>query len=305
MKRILIVGCGDIARRALPWLIQRCRVYALVRRAETADEIRALGAIPMRADLDDFRSLRRIAGLADAVLHFAPPPNSGSEPNDDDPRTRNLLAALASRGSLPRSLVYISTTGVYGDCAGQRVMETQRLAPATARARRRVAAERRLRVFARRNPVRFAILRAPGIYAAERLPLERLKRGDPVLMREEDVYTNHIHADDLAHAAVIALFRGGAGRAYNISDDAHLQMGDYYNAMADIFDLSRPPRLSRAECARKLSSTTMSFMAESRKLDNLRMKHELRLKLKYENVIDGLRIIASQIKKPADLRPEQ
>lgn len=284
MKRVLIVGCGDVARRSLPWLTARFRVYALVRRAEAAAVARAAGAVPVSGDLDDLRSLTRIAGIADYVFHFAPPPDGTGK----DPRTARLLAALSLRGSLPCRLVYISTSGVYGDCRGARIDETQPLRPATARARRRVDAERRLRDFARRGDCSLAILRAPGIYARERLGLERLRRGDPVLLREEDVFTNHIHADDLARAATRALFRGGNCRVFNISDNAELRMGDYYDAMADAAGLPRPPRASRAECAARLGSATLSFMAESRRLDNRRMRRELRLALRWPDVSEAL-----------------
>lgn len=284
MKRVLIVGCGDVARRALPWLTARFRVYALVRRAEVAAAVRAAGAVPVAGDLDDLRSLARIAGIADYVFHFAPPPDGTST----DPRTARLLAALSLRGSLPCRLVYISTSGVYGDCRGARIDETRPLRPATARARRRVDAERRLRDFARRGDCSLAILRAPGIYARERLGLERLRRGDPVLLREEDVFTNHIHADDLARAATQALFRGGNCRAFNISDNAELRMGDYYDAMADAAGLPRPPRASRAECVVRLGQATLSFMAESRRLDNRRMRRELRLALAWPDVGEAL-----------------
>ncbi|MFB1029909.1 MAG: SDR family NAD(P)-dependent oxidoreductase, partial [Thauera sp.] len=187
---------------ALPWLLRRFRVFALVRQLEAAVELRALGAVPVVGDLDDRQSLRRLAGIADAVLHFAPPPQTGH----GDPRMARLLAALAGRSSLPQGVVYISTTGVYGDCAGARVDETRPCRAQTARGRRRVDAERRLRAFGRRNQVRVALLRAPGIYAADRLPLERLRRGDPVLAADEDVHTNHIHAEDLARIACLALF---------------------------------------------------------------------------------------------------
>lgn len=288
MKRILIVGSGDVARRALPWLTRRFRVLALVRQAEAVDELRACGALPLAADLDDRRSLRRLAGIADAVLHFAPPPQSGT----GDPRTARLLAALAGRGSLPQGVVYISTTGVYGDCGGACVDETRTPAARTARGRRRVDAERRLRAFGRRNRVRVALLRAPGIYAADRLPLERLRRGDPVLAADEDVHTNHIHADDLARIACLALFRARPGRAYNASDDSALRMGDYFDAVADHFGLPRPPRLTRAGMAGRLSPLALSFMGESRRLDNRRLKRELRLRLLYPTVADGLRAAA-------------
>jgi len=285
MKRILIVGSGDVARRALPWLVRRFRVFALVRQPEAAAELRALGAVPVAGDLDDRRSLRRLAGIADAVLHFAPPPQTG----EDDPRMARLLAALAGRSSLPQGVVYISTTGVYGDCAGVRVDETRPCRAQTARGRRRVDAERRLRAFGRRNRVRVALLRAPGIYAADRLPLERLRRGDPVLAADEDVHTNHIHAEDLARIACLALFRAGPGRAYNASDDSGLRMGEYFDAVAERFGLARPPRMARAEIVRHLSPLALSFMSESRRLDNRRLKRELRLLLRYPTVADGLR----------------
>ena len=285
MKRILIVGSGDVARRALPWLVRRFRVFALVRQPEAAVELRALGAVPVVGDLDDRQSLRRLAGIADAVLHFAPPPQTGH----GDPRMARLLAALAGRSSLPQGVVYISTTGVYGDCAGARVDETRPCRAQTARGRRRVDAERRLRAFGRRNQVRVALLRAPGIYAADRLPLERLRRGDPVLAADEDVHTNHIHAEDLARIACLALFRAGPGRAYNASDDSGLRMGEYFDAVAERFGLARPPRMARAEIVHHLSPLTLSFMSESRRLDNRRLKRELRLRLRYPTVADGLR----------------
>ncbi len=284
MKRILIVGSGDVALRALPWLTRRFRVFALVRQPEACPALRAAGAVPLLGDLDDRHSLRRLAGLADAVMHFAPPPASGP----DDPRTKRLVAALGSGKSLPQGVVYISTTGVYGDCGGARVDETRCCNAQTARGRRRVDAERRLRSFGRRAGVRVAVLRAPGIYAADRLPLDRLRRGDPVLVADEDVHTNHIHADDLARLACLALFRAPAGRVYNASDDSGLKMGDYFDAVADAFALARPPRLTRAEIATRLSALTLSFMGESRRLDNRRLKRELRVRLRYPTIADGL-----------------
>ncbi|MCK2087689.1 SDR family NAD(P)-dependent oxidoreductase [Thauera aromatica] len=284
MKRILIVGSGDVALRALPWLVRRFRVFALVRRGESGAAVRAAGAVPLRADLDDRRSLGRLAGLAEAVLHFAPPPPGG----EGDPRTKRLLAALAAGRSLPQGVVYISTTGVYGDCAGARVDETRPCRARTARARRRVDAESRLRAFGRRCRVRVAILRAPGIYAADRLPLERLRRGDPVLAAADDVDTNHIHADDLARIACLALFRARPGRAYNASDDSGLKMGEYFDAVADACGLPHPPRLGRAAIAEHLSALALSFMSESRRLDNRRLKRELRLRLRYPTVAAGL-----------------
>ena len=282
-KTILIVGCGDVARRAIPWLVRRFRVVALTRHPEDRPALRALGARPLVGDLDERGSLRRLAGIADYVLHAAPPPSEGGS----DPRSRRLVSTLRGGTSLPRALCYISTTGVYGDCRGAWVDETRSLAPGTARARRRADAEEVLRRLAR-SGVRVSVLRAPGIYAAERLPLARLERGDPVLAPQDDVFTNHIHAGDLAGAACLALFRGRPARCYNAVDDTDLRMGDYFDLVADRLGLPRPPRVSRAEAAARLSPVTLSFMSESRRLHNDRLKAELRMRLAYPTVAAGL-----------------
>jgi nucleoside-diphosphate-sugar epimerase len=138
-----------------------------------------------------------------------------------------------------------------------------------------------LRRWAKRYGVRLAILRAPGIYAETRLPLDRLRQGTPVLRPEDDVFTNHVHADDLARATVAAVFRGKSNRAYNISDDAELQMGSWFDAVADAFRLSRPPRISWDEAETRIAPLLLSFMSESRRLSNARMKRELRVRLRY------------------------
>ncbi|MGE5471871.1 MAG: SDR family oxidoreductase [Bacteroidota bacterium] len=284
MQKILIVGSGDVARRTLSLLVRRYRVYAVLRDPGRAAVWRVAGAQPLLADLDDPASLRRLAGLADHVLHLAPPPAQGLK----DTRTRHLLAALDKGKSLPRRLIYVSTTGVYGDCAGAGIDETRRLHPESARAGRRVDAERCLRAWGGRNGVAVSILRAPGIYAADRLPLERLMKGLPALAEADDAYTNHIHAEDLAAACVAALRYGRANRAYNVVDDSDLKMADYFDQVASAFDLPRPLRLSRDEAVRQLSPVQWSFMRESRRIGNRRLKQELKLRLAYPTVDVGI-----------------
>ncbi len=293
MQRLLIIGCGDVVRRALPWLTRRYRVYATVRHAEDGPALRALGVTPLLADLDRPKSLFRLAGLCDLLLHSAPPPDRGEE----DARTRRLLAALATRGSLPRRGVYISTTGIYGDCAGAEVDETRPPAPKSARGRRRLDAERRLRAWGARCGVGVTLLRAPGIYAADRLPIQRVQRGDPVLQPAQDVHTNHIHAEDLARIVALALTRGRPNRAINAVDDTRLTMGAWFDKVADTFGLPRPPRVSREEAVRKLSPMTISFMGESRILANRRLKQELRYRFLYPDVAAGLAAAIHQYAK--------
>jgi nucleoside-diphosphate-sugar epimerase len=284
--RVLIVGCGDVGLRAAQLLRPRCRVLAVTSTPARQAALRAAGLVPLLGNLDEPASLRRLSGLATRVLHLAPPPGSGAT----DPRTAHLLQGLAARGCVA-SLVYGSTTGVYGDAQGAQFDETRSVAPTTDRARRRVDAEARVRQWGRQQATRASILRVPGIYALDREggdPRERVRRGSPVLMPQDDVYTNHIHADDLARACVAALWRGRPGRVVHACDDTDLRMGDYFDWVADHFGLPRPPRLSREQAAGALSPMQMSFMSESRRLRNQRLKAELRVVLHYPTIALGL-----------------
>jgi nucleoside-diphosphate-sugar epimerase len=283
---LLIVGCGDVGLRVARLLRERCHLMALTSSPERMPALRQAGVLPIQGNLDECSTLGRLAGLADAVLHLAPPPSSGH----DDTRTRHLLQALARKGRV-RCIVYGSTSGVYGDAQGVRFDETRAVHPATERARRRVDAEEQVRFHGRAFGVRTSILRIPGIYAGDRPgghPRERLARGTPVLNEADDVYTNHIHADDLARACVAALYRGMPQRVVHASDDTELKMGDYFDLAAQMCGLPKPPRISRADAVAQMSTTQLSFMSESRRLDNRRLKRELRLRLRYPTVAQGL-----------------
>jgi nucleoside-diphosphate-sugar epimerase len=324
--RVLIVGCGDVGMRTLPLFRARAaapRVIALTHHPERAGELRAAGAIPIPGDLDERASLRRFAGLARSVLHLAPPRRDGLA----DTRTRALIAALRAprrsvaraagshwlhpdragktsfivpdglraatarrvRRGAPLRFVYASTTGVYGDCGGAWIDETRPARPDNERARRRVSAEQQLRAAGVASRWRVSVVRIPGIYAANRLPLARIERRMPALAEADDVYTNHIHADDLAAILVRALARGRPQRVFNASDDTDLRMADYFDRVADAYGLPRVPRISRQEAEVQLEPITLSFMRESRRLSNARLKRELRYVLRHPTVNDFLR----------------
>ena len=278
--RLLIIGCGDVGMRLLPLLRAHFRIFAVTSQPARCAELRAAGAVPVVADLDQPHTLRRLSGLAPRILHLAPPRSDGVT----DVRSQNLSAILPDKSRL----VYVSTTGVYGDCAGAKFDETRPVKPQNARAVRRVTAEQCLRRWAKRSQSTLAILRVPGIYAADRLPVERLQKGTPALIANDDVYTNHIHADDLARLIRLALFRGSPQRVYHAVDDSDIRMGDYFDLVADAFALSRPPRLPRAELQKQVSPMLLSFMSESRRLENQRIKHELGARLLYPQVRDGV-----------------
>ena len=292
-QRVLIVGCGDVGLRTAGQLgapkSQGMRLMALTSSPERVRLLRACGITPLQGNLDDAASLKRLGGIAHRVIHLAPPPTDRQGASDRDPRSLALVRALRLR-TAPQALVYGSTTGVYGDCGGQRVDETRAVNPHTPRAQRRVDAENLMR-FLGRSGVRVSILRIPGIYAPDReggTPRERLLRGTPVLVAKEDVYTNHIHANDLARACAAALWRGKPQRVVNVTDDTDLKMGDYFDLAASLYGLPKPPRISRGEAHTALPLMLLSFMSESRRLDNTRMKRELRLQLRYPHVRDGL-----------------
>jgi nucleoside-diphosphate-sugar epimerase len=273
--RLLLIGCGDIGGRIVARLASRFRIVALTSQPARVPQLRAAGTVPIVGDLDRRESLMRLRGLAPRVLHLAPPPEAGGR---RDPRTKALLQALRVA---PQRLVYVSTTGVYGDRGGALVSETSRVAPANDRAFRRLDAERRVRA------ARGSVLRVPGIYGHDRLPLARLRAGTPALAAADDVVTNHIHADDLARICIAALYRGRAGRVYNAVDRSQLRMGEYFDMVADRFGLPRPPRLARAELRAAVSPVMYSFMSESRRIDGRRIR-ELRLRLAWPTVADTL-----------------
>ncbi len=248
--------------------------------------LRQAGAVPLLGNLDQPSTLGRLAGLADVVLHLAPPAASGLV----DRRTAALLQSLL-RGHRVRRLVYASTTGVYGDCQGQTLDETRGVSPGTDRARRRVDAEAQVRHYGRVSGATVSILRVPGIYARDReggQPRDRVLRRAPVLVPEDDVYTNHIHADDLARACVAALWRGAPQRVYNACDDTDLKMGDYFDLVARLEGLPLPPRVTRAQALQQLGPMQLSFMGESRRIENRRLKAELQLRLLHPTVLQGL-----------------
>ena len=286
-ERLLIIGCGDVGQRVVR--VQRhVRVVALTSSPARVAALRGQGVTPIVGNLDAPASLQRLAGWATRVLHLAPPPLQGST----DPRTLALTRMLMRR-SAPLSVVYGSTSGVYGDCASAWVSESRRVNPTTPRAQRRVDAEARVRHLGRlrSSGVRVSVLRIPGIYAPDReggTPRDRLLRGTPVLARSDDVFTNHIHADDLARACLLALWCGKPQRIYNVNDDSQLLMGDYFDMAAGLYGLAKPPRISRAQAQTELPAMQLSFMSESRRMVNTRMKRELRLQLRYAKVEDGL-----------------
>lgn len=284
MESVLIVGCGHVGRRVAVSLHARGQhVTGLVRSPASAAQLRALGIDALCLDLDDGASPMPRSGKFGAVCYLAPPPSTGVQ----DTRMRGFLESL-DKTSPPRRIVYISTSAVYGDCRGDWITEEQPLQPATDRGRRRLDAERQLQAWAARHGVEWVILRVPGIYGPGKLPLERLRKGLPVLREAEAPYTNRIHADDLATICVAALDSDHHNTVYNVSDGHPSTMTDYFFRVADAAGLPRPPVVSREEAQQVLSAGMLSFLQDSRRMSNQKLLRDLRVTLRYPDLDTGL-----------------
>jgi len=274
----LIVGCGDIGLRVARHLLMRgIAVHGQVRRTATAQALDQAGVTPVIADLDAPASLA--AAAYELVFWFAPPPATG----DTDPRIRAWLTKNS-----PKRIVYISTSGVYGDCGNRWIDETEPLKPQTPRGRRRVDAEAALADHGERRGTETVILRVPGIYGPGRLPIERLRQGLPVIADDESPTTNRIHADDLARVAIAAAECGRPGEAYNVSDGTPTTMSDYFRRCAALLGLPEPRCVGMAEARRTFTPAMLSFLEESKRLLNSKMRDELGVTPRYPDLASGL-----------------
>jgi nucleoside-diphosphate-sugar epimerase len=282
MNAVLIIGCGDIGRR-VALALQPTPVAGVVSTTASATRLQVLGIEAIQLDLDRALSPRQLTAGGREVFYFAPPPGQG----EYDARVARVCEVL-QHDNLPTRLVYISTSAVYGDCGGAWIDEDAPLRPGTARGRRRLDAERQWLSWSGRTGVPVVILRVPGIYAHDRLPIKRLREGVPVLAEADSPFTNRIHADDLARVCIAAMRRGQPGAAYNVSDGRPTTMTDYFNRVADCLGLPRPPVVDRAAAGQVLSPSMLSFLEESKRLDNRRMREQLGVDLMYPDLGAGL-----------------
>ncbi len=290
---IWIIGCGDIGRRVAGLYLQASsrqsdvNIKAIVSSSASKKRCENIGLKAFALDLDSeeiSESLSVHNKIENAPLfYFAPPPSSGRE----DTRLHHFLSSLAHQ---PRRIVLISTTGVYGDSKGAWIDENFMVNPVADRAHRRLSAEKTLQQWAKHHHREYIILRVPGIYAKDRLPLARLKKGLPVVNRNEAAWTNRIHADDLAMVCKTAMESAISGEIYNVTDGQPSTMTDYFNRVADYAGLARPPQISMQEAETTLSAGMVSYLRESRRIRHAKMLKELHVTLQYPSLKDGLRI---------------
>jgi len=279
----LIIGCGYLGQRVAGRYLRSGRgVSGVVRSRASAMNLESAGVTAIRADLD--QPPLPLLPLAGAELFiFTPPPGDGVV----DRRIGELLRTFSYQGD-PARVVYLSTTGVYGDCAGEWVDEQRPVVPQAPRALRRWDAEQQLCGWSEAAGGELVILRVAGIYGPGKLPLERLRKGLPMVCEAEAPYSNRIHIDDLLQVCVAAMAKGRPGTVYNVSDGHPTTMTDYFNRLADLAGLPRPPLIPLAAGEGRLSAGMLSYMRESRRLDNRRMLDELEVVLRYPDLLSGL-----------------
>lgn len=284
MQKIFFAGFGDIARRISEQPeVTNAQMALITRSEEKFSQLAAQGFETILGSFDDPENLDPLPLAGRTVFYTAPPPGGGFS----DPRV-GVFCGQICEDNRPEKLIYISTSGVYGDCGGALVDEKTPINPQTARAKRRAHAEAQFRQTAEQYAVPLVILRVTGIYGPTRLPLQRLQQNHPVLTPEESNITNRIHAEDLARICVAAALKGEAGDIYNVSDGEHGTMTDYFNVVADYFGLQRPAQISRAEATKVMNPLMLSYIDESRRMDNRLMLNKLEVKLLYPNLAAGL-----------------
>lgn len=277
---MLIIGCGYVGQRLAQVSDQQVEAYT--RSVERANALSKSGVSAHSLDLDR-ESMAPGSTAGEQIYYFAPPPPKGKT----DTRMQRFIDAFPVSGQ-PQRIVYISTTGVYGDCHGDWVDENRPVNPMVDRAYRRWHAEQLLRGWQQATAGELVVLRVAGIYGPDKLPLERLRQGVPMVAEQDAPWTNRIHVDDLVQVSIAAMERGGEGEIYNVSDGHPGNMTDYFNRVADRYDLPRPPVISLEQAQRELSPGLLSYLGESRRLDNRKLLRDLDINLKYPTLLDGL-----------------
>ena len=280
---MFIVGCGYIGTRlALRALDAATPVSGVVRSAASAEKLGEQMIPVLRCDLDS-EPLPAGSTEGQEVYYCAPPPSAGVQ----DTRMRRFIAGLADSGQ-PRRIVYLSTTGVYGDCHGEWVDERRPANPQVDRAHRRWDAEQVLQAWRERSGGELVILRVAGIYGPGKLPLARLRKGEPMVDEADAPWTNRIHADDLVSACLAAMHKGVDGEVYNACDGNPGNMSDYFKQVAEMAGIAPPPLISLAQAREQLSPGMLSYLGESRRLSNAKLLRDTGLQLRYPGLPEGL-----------------
>lgn len=284
-KSAIIIGCGDIGRRfaALAQAAGFNPIFGTYRSEDTAAKLSAQGIQPYPLILDAPGNSTALPTANATILYCVPPPGGGFH----DSRARNFCHLL-SLAPKPARIVYLSTTAVYGNHGDNWITEQTEPAPNTSRGHRRLDAETAFTQFSHQNHVPLIILRVAGIYGPDRLPLQQLLSGHPVLSPAEAKPTNRIHADDLAAVCLTAAEHGATGAIYNVCDGHPTSITDYFTSAAALLSLPAPRQISMDEADKVMTPLMLTYVREGHLISNQKMITELKISLRYPTLIDGL-----------------
>jgi len=286
VKKTVIIGCGDIGRRVGTLLLEQGqKVLATAKTEESAEKLRDLGFESIVGNFDYQEDAPFVPVHGQQVFYFMPPQGGGKS----DYRVLNFCRKLSPENA-PEKLVYISTSGVYGDCGGVVVTEETPINPQTSRALRRASAEIQLQEQAEKLGFKLVVLRVTGIYGPGRLPVARIMQGHPVLKPEDASFTNRIHTFDLVQVCLAAMEKGEDGDVFNVCDGQESSMTDYFLAVADLYELQRPEQISMAEAEKAMNPLMLSYQKESRRMSNRKMLDKLNIELQCPTLQGGLKV---------------
>ncbi|MBL1433535.1 MAG: SDR family oxidoreductase [Gammaproteobacteria bacterium] len=283
----IIIGCGYVGQYlAHAEMAADHSVNGFATHADKAQQLSQQGIDCGVLNLDDANTVA--PNLKQRVVHYhVPPPSSGRV----DLRVSTFIN-LIDKQPLPKRIVLISTTGVYGhvpsgyNTDGRWVTEAFPTNPQSDRARCRLSAEQQFSTWCQHNHVELVVLRVPGIYGPGRTPEARLSK--PVVCKEEAPFSNRIHVHDLVNACARAASIESPLPLYNVSDGQPSTMTEYFNAVADHAHLPRPKSISLEQAKSELSPAMLSYLSESRRIDNTLMREHLGVRLRFPDLASGL-----------------
>jgi len=288
-----IIGCGHIGVRVSQLLRQQnIKISATSHNENSKQHLTSIGIRVFSANLDEVSSLKNLPLQYADIFYFAPPAASG----DTDQRISHFLSALEKKAP-PRRIVYISTTGVYGNQNGEWITEKTPTAPHNARSKRRLSAEIQIRDFCYRRKTQYMILRVAGIYDTKKLPLEKINAGVKVLKTDIAPASNRIHAADLADICIAAMQSTHSNEIFNIADGNPSSISDYFIQTAKIFKLTPPQEINWEQAKKKLSPEMLSYLSESKKIDATYVQKKLGVALQYPDLNSGLIACKSEYDK--------
>lgn len=275
----LILGCGYLGRRvARLWRAQGHQVFGTTRTVDRAEELRQMEVEPILYDVLQPASLDRLPAAKTILYCVGFDRHAGQSMREV--YVGGLDHFLNRYRPIPDRLIYISSTGVYGQFLGEEVDETAVTEPTEESGQVVLAAEERLRAQPEWPAV---ILRFAGIYGPDRLiRRQSIENGEP-LIGDPDKWLNLIHVDDGAAAVLAAEARGEIGSIYNVSDDRPVRRRDFYQGMAQLLGAPEPHFVPPSSGAPR-----SGHEVSNRRTVNRRLHEDLGIQLRFPSFAEGL-----------------